>query len=395
MLKSRRTTAALAAAALTLSAGLAAAEPLDLIVCDVDDRSGAAADTGIESLNGLNMQLESLNAAGGINGQKVELIAYDSKTDPQLAANFGTRCAEDDKALMIIGGSPSAVANSLVTVANQNKIPLYILAAASPQLTDDAKYQFRFGPKVTQDSIAVADALTEKGVKKVAIINNSVPFGITGAASAVEVLTPRGIEITTQQTYDVAATDVTPQIINVMQSDPDVILIYPYPADGARVMRTIRQLGLTQPVIMPRVGLMKAFRDLAAETGNGVLVPSSVDPTREDVASFMSDYADKFGPLALSPSPAQGHDAGILMARVLGDAAVQEQIQAGNLQGARDAIVEATVRLGNFAGLQGQKGATYDFTGHHGPTDSGFFVFVEVAKDGQELIGADTSKLAN
>ncbi|WP_417722524.1 ABC transporter substrate-binding protein [Salipiger sp.] len=398
MFEPARTAARLATAtaALALSAGLAIAEPLDLVICDVDDRSGAAADTGIESLNGLNMVLEPLNEAGGINGQKIELVTYDSKTDPQLAANFGTRCAEDDKALMIIGGSPSAVANSLVTVANQNKIPLYILAAASPDLTDDAKYQFRFGPKVTQDSIAVADALAEKGVKKVAIINNSVPFGISGAASATESLAPKGIEVTTQQTYDVSATDVTPQIINVMQSDPEVILIYPYPADGARVMRTIRQLGLTQPVIMPRVGLMKAFRDLAAETGNGVMIPSSVDPAREDVAAFFDDYIAKFGPLALSPSPAQGHDAGTLLVKVLQDDAVQAQIQAGDLQGARDAIVEATTRLGAFGGLQGQKGVDYDFTsGHHGPPDNGFFVFVEVAGDGQELIGADTSKLAN
>lgn len=395
MLNKKRHLAGLGVA-LALSAGMASAEPLDLVVCDVDDRSGSAADTGIESLNALHMVLDPVNASGGINGQEIKLVEYDSKTDPQLAANFGTRCAEDDDALIIIGGSPSAVANSLVTVANQNKIPLYILAAASPPLTDDAQYQFRFGPKVTQDSIAVADALADQGIKKVAIINNSVPFGISGAASAVETLGPKGIEVTTQQTYDIAATDVTPQIINLMQSDPEVILVYPYPADGARVIRTIRQMGMTQPVIMPRVGAMKAFRELAADSGNGVLIPSSVDPMREDVAKFFDEYAAKFGELALSPSPAQGHDAGMLLAEVLKDDAVQEKIQAGDLQGARDAIVDATKRLGNFNGLQGQKDVAYDFaSGHHGPPDSGFFVFIEVANDGKDLIGADVSKLAN
>ena len=91
-----------------LNAG--AQTPLPLKICVVDDRSGAAADTGIESLNGLNMVIEPLNAKGGINGRKIEVIAYDGKTDPQLTATFATRCAEDDKALMIIGGSPSAPA---------------------------------------------------------------------------------------------------------------------------------------------------------------------------------------------------------------------------------------------------------------------------------------------
>lgn len=383
---------AVAALALAMGSGLASADPLKLVVCHVDDRSGSAADTGIESLNGLNMVLEPFNAAGGIDGQKIELVTYDTKTDPQLAANFGTRCAEDDGGLLIIGGSPSAVANSLVTVANQNKIPLYILAAASPPLTDGAVYQYRFGPKVTQDSIAVAEALAANGIKKVAIINNSVPFGISGAASATEELGKKGIEVATQQTYDVAATDVSPQVINVMQSDPEVILVYPYPADGARVVRTIRQMGLNQPVIMPRVGMMKAFRDLAAETGNDVLVPSSVDTTRPEVADFFKQYAAAHGPLAISPSPVQGYDAGTLAIAVLKDETVQAAIKAGDLQGARDAIRDATARLGDFTGLQGTAKGGYRFSqSHHGPTDDGFFVFVKVAENGAALEAVDAA----
>jgi branched-chain amino acid transport system substrate-binding protein len=342
----------------------------------------------------LNMVLEPLNAAGGINGQKIELITYDTKTDPQLAANFATRCAEDDNALMMIGASPSAVAAAMVTVANQTKLPLYILAAASPPLTDDAQYQFRFGPKVTQDALAVADAFAEIGYKKVAIINNSVPFGISGAASTKAALEAKGIEVITQQTYDIAATDVSPQVINVMQTDPDVIIVFPYPADGARVMRTIRQMGLEQPVVMPRVGMMKAFRDLAAETGNGVLIPSSVDPTRPEVAQFFADYAAKYGPLAISASPAQGFDAGTLTVKVLSDAAVQAAIAGGDLQTARDAIIEATTRLGKFAGMQGQAGVGYDFAAsHHGAPDAKFFVFVAVADDGKSLVGVDPASL--
>lgn len=385
-----RSTAA-AAVLLALGAG-ASAEPLKLVICHVDDRSGSAADTGIESLNGLKLVIDPINAAGGIDGQKIELITYDTKTDPQLSATFGTRCSEDDKGLLIIGGSPSAVANSLVTVANQTKTPLYILAAASPSVTDNANYQFRFGPKVTQDSIAVADALAANGIKKVAIINNSVPFGISGAASATEELGKKNIAIATQQTYDVAATDVSPQVINLMQSDPEVILVYPYPADGARVVRTIRQMGLTQPVIMPRVGMMKAFRELAADTGNDVLIPSSVDMTRPEVAELFKKYAEQFGPLAVSASPAQGYDAGTLTVAVLKDEKVQAAIKAGDLQGARDAIRDATQRHGDFVGMQGTATGGYQFSkNHHGPKDEGFFVFVKVAENGQALQSVDAA----
>ena len=177
-----------------------------------------------------------------------------------------------------------------------------------------------------------------------------------------------------------------------MQADADAILVYPYPADGARVVRTIRQMGIDKPVIMPRVGMMKAFRDLAADTGNGVLVPSSVDPTRPEVAEFFKQYSEKFGPLAISPSPVQGYDAGTLTVAVLKDEKVQEAIKSGDLQAARDAIRDATGRHGDFVGLQGTASGGYQFSkDHHGPKDSGFFVLVKVADNGKALEAVDAT----
>src|ERR1700759_5752380 len=109
----------------------AAQTPLPLKICAIDDRSGDAADTGIESLNAMMMVVDATNAAGGINGRKVEVVAYDGKTDPQLTASLAVRCPEDDKGLMIIGGSPSAPAQAMVPIAQHNQSPDSVLAAAS------------------------------------------------------------------------------------------------------------------------------------------------------------------------------------------------------------------------------------------------------------------------
>ncbi len=378
-----------------LTAGAGAQTPLPLKICSIDDRSGSAADVGIESLNGLNMVIEPLNAKGGINGRKIEVVTYDGKTDPQLTATFATRCAEDDKGLMIIGGSPSAPAAAMIPVAAQNEIPYYILSAAANNLTDNANWHFRFGPKAAQDGIAVADVFTELGFKKVAVINNSTPFGTDGARSTIEALEAKGITVVTHQTYDAAATDVAPQVVNLRQSSPDVILVFPYPADGARVARTIRQLGIKTPVIMPRVGLMAAFRKLAADAADGILVPTSVDLTRPEVAKLYQDYNARFKPIAPSPSPAQGYDAATLAVKVLSDPAVQKAVDGGNLAEARKAIRDATKRLGTFEGMQGQQGVSYQFGSgqHHGVPDRGFFVFTEVTGKGEQLIVPDLKKL--
>ena len=388
---------ALAAAVVGALPTVASAQtPVPLKICVVDDRSGAAADTGIESLNGLNMVIEPLNAKGGINGRKIEVIAYDGKTDPQLTATFATRCAEDDKALLIIGGSPSATAAAMIPVAAQNAIPYYMLSASANNLTDNAVWHFRFGPRAAQDGIAVADAFVELGIKKVAVINNSTPFGTDGAKSTIQALEAKGIKVVTQQTYDMAATDVSPQVINLRQADADVILAFPYPADGARVARTIRQLGIKSPIVMPRVGIMAAFLKLAGESADGILVPTSVDVTRPEVAKLYADYNAKYKPIQPSPSPAQGYDAATLAVKVLSDPEVQKAINSGNLAAARTAIRDATQKVGKFEGMQGQKGVGYMFgTGlaHHGVPDRKFFVFAEVAGKGEKIIAADMSKL--
>lgn len=372
----------------------ASAEPLPLRICSIDDRSGSAADTGIESLNGLKMVIDPLNEGGGINGRKVELIEYDGKTDAQLTATLATRCAEDDEGLMIIGPNPTAPAAAVVPVANQNKIPAYILSAAANALTDNAEFQFRFGPKAVQDAIAVSDALAERGFKRVAIINNSLPFGIDGSESVMAALKEKGIEVVGRETYDVAATDVTPQVMNLSTAKPDVVLVYSYPADGARVIRSLRQMGISAPLIMPRVGSMKAFRDLAAADADGVLVPTSVDITRPEVKTFFEDYAVRYGAVAPTPYAVQGYDAATLAVKVLSDAEVQKAIDSGDLAAARLAIRDATLRLGRIDGLQGMAGVPYQFGPgqHHGTPDTGFFVYTEVAGGGKELVAPDEAR---
>lgn len=386
--------AAVAALLMGLPGAARAQTPLPLKICVIDDRSGAAADTGIESLNAIQMVIEPLNAKGGINGRKIELVTYDGKTDPQLTATFATRCAEDDKGLMIIGGSPTAPAVAMIPVATQFKIPYYILSASSVNMKD-AAYHFRFGPDGSQDGLAVADAFAEIGFKKVVIINNSTPFGTETARGTIRALEAKGIKVLTQQTYDAAATDVAPQVINLRQADPDVILVFPYPADGARVARTIRQMGIKAPIVMPRVGIMAAFLKLAGESADGVLVPTSVDVSRPDVAKLYADYNAKFKPISPSPSPAQGWDAATLAVQVLSTPDVQKAINSGNLAAARDAIRDATRKVGKFEGMQGQKGAAYEFSEgrHHGPPDSKFFVFTEVSEKGTKLVQPDLNKI--
>ena len=385
----------LAAAALFLGAHVADAAPLALKICSIDDRTGAAADTGNESFGGVSLAVDAANAKGGINGQKVELVVYDGKTDPALTATLATRCAEDDKGLMIIGGNPTAPAAAMIPVAAQFQIPFYMMSASADNLTDGPPaWHFRFGPRNAQDAIAMSDVFAAQGFKKVGLIHNQVPFGTDGARALSEALKKKGIEVVTDQTYDIAATDISPQVLNLRIANPQIVAVFGYPADAARVIRTMQQLGMKAPTVIVRVGVLATTRKLAAAAADGMLVPTTVDITRPEVKQLFDDYNARFAPVQPSPYVVIGYDGATLALKVLATPEVQKAVAAGDLAGARKAIREQTEKLGQFQGMQGAKGMTYQFSAsqHHGPPDIGTFVFTEVSDNGTKLVPPDMSK---
>lgn len=367
-----------------------AADPIR--ICSIDDRSGAAADTGMQSYNGLQIAIAEVNAAGGIAGRKVELVAYDGKTDPQLTATFATRCAEDDKGLVIIGGNPAAPAAAMIPVATEYSIPFLMLSAGTDNLTDQpAPFHFRVGPRNSQDAVAIADLLAKQGFKRVAIINNSVPFGTDGAQAAVAALEKKKIAVVARQTYDINATDLAPQVSNIRNAKPDVVLVFPYPADGARVLRTMRQLDVAAPVIVARSALLETMRKLAGESGDGVLIPNTVDPNRADVKKFLETYTARFGPIQPTMYPVLGYDAGKIAFQVIAQPKVLEALDKGKIADARKAFRDGLESIGKFKGLQGHENATYQFGAkqHHGSPDDNWFTFIQVSDKGARLVKPD------
>ncbi|WP_202988041.1 ABC transporter substrate-binding protein [Pseudomonas typographi] len=369
-----------------------AGQPLKL--CYVDDRSGVAADTGIQSFNGFQIAVSEVNDAGGINGQKVEVVAYDGKTDPELTATFASRCAEDDGALAIIGGNPAAPAAAMIPIASEYEIPYLMLSAGTDNLTDmPAPFHFRVGPRNSQDAAAIAELVAKQGFKRVALINNSLPFGTDSAHAAEAALKASGITVVIQQTYDINATDLSPQIGRLRSANPDVVIVFPYAADGARVLRTLQQQGMSVPRVVARSALLSTLRDLAGDASDGVLIPNTVDMQRADVKQFFDSYGARFGEAQPTMYPVLGYDAAKMVLKALAEPDVQKALAQDELADARVAIRDALVRNGNYQGLQGRAGATYQFSAerHHGPPDQNWFVFVAVTDKGKHLVAADLS----
>jgi len=361
----------------------------------LDDMSGAAAEVGNDGLHAVQLAVDEMNKKGGIGGRLIDLKVYDGKTDPQLSATFATRFAEDDMGLVLIGGNPAVPTGAVIPVANEYELPYLTLTAATDSFTEPpTPYHFRVGPKNSQDATAIAKVIANQGFETAAVINNSLPYGIDGGAAVTAALEAAGVSVAVHEVYDINATDVSPQIATIRDSGAEVLVIWPYPADGARVLRTLSQLNVKIPRIVARIALFDTLRQLAAEAGDGALVTNTVDPERPDVAEFFKRFNARFGQRPPTMYIAIGYDAANIAFKAIDTPEVTAALEADDVAAARKAIRDGIEKIGKFDGLNGVEGARYSFgpEDHHGPADENWFVWLEVADSGKSLIKADMEK---
>ena len=376
--------AGLAAAALSWSASSALAID-EIVIGVVDDLFALVAEAGNDSLNGVKVAVEEANAAGGVNGKKIKLVVYDGKVDPQLTSTYVTRLIEDDEAVALFGGNVSGAVPGTITIVNEEQVPFFSMSAAADNFTDPSTpYFFRFGPSNSQDAGAVADLIAQSGFKKIGIINNSLPFGLDGAKAITAALAEKGVEVIINEVYEVAATDVSPQVAKVRDAAPEAIVLWPYPADGGRLLRTMAQLNVKVPTVIARVALFDTFRELAGEAANGVVVPNTVDTDRPDVQAMLEKFTAAHGQRPPTMYIAMGYDGAKAAIKALGDEKVQAALDDDDLEGARVALRDALEAIGTFDSIQGAAGNTLKFTAenHQGLHGDNIFVWAQV-QDGK------------
>lgn len=366
----------------------------DIVLGLLDDMSSVAAETGQDALHAMQIAIDAVNSRGGIKGHKVRLVSYDGKQDPQLTSTLLTRFAEEDKGLALIGGNPAVPTAAAIRTANELKLPYFSLSAATDAFTNPSTpYHFRFGPANSQDALAVTNFIAERGFKRVAIINNSLPYGLDGGGAVSRALKAKGLDVVAHETYDTNATDLSPQVLKIRAANPEVVVIWPYPADGGRVLRTLAQYKVDAFRVVARIALYETMRKIAAETGDGALVTNTVDVTRPDVQAFFKTFAARWGEKPPTMYIAMAYDAAMVAIEVAGQPEVLAAIDKNDIPGARAAFKEAVERIGKFKGLQGKASASYQFgpQQHQGPPDKDWFVWMEI-KD-TKIINADLSRV--
>ena len=138
--------------------------------------TGPASWVGLGGRDGALLAIDEINAAGGVNGRKIKMVAYDDAGKPSEAEAVAKKMIDSDKVFAILGGGISSVAIVVGEEAHRAKVPFFNGTGSSPRIMD-AQSRWVF----TGASIDVRDSAQNEAtfigeylkVKKIAVLNGA------------------------------------------------------------------------------------------------------------------------------------------------------------------------------------------------------------------------------
>ncbi len=334
-------------------AGWAAGEPLR--VGSILSVTGPAAFLGEDMKAGLQLAVEEINAAGGINGRKIAWTFYDAESQTQKALSATRRLISQDKVELILsGGNMSGIALAMAPMAEAAKIPFISSEGALAIVTPVAERKWVFKSTVDDEDVLerIADFLEKKKIKKVALLADSSGFG-QGAVTQMKKVGPRRNLDVMYETFDPADTDMLPQLTRIRDGGAEAVICWTVTPAGVVFIKQAQQLGLDKKTLIHSYGFVSPhYMNLAGDAAKSILLASlklpvgdqlpDRDPLKGEILKLFKNYQARFNRPA-SLYAAESYDAAMLAKEAL--------IKVG---GDVSKLPEGLEKIKKFAGTSGE-----------------------------------------
>src|SRR5574341_186503 len=199
----------LAGLAVLALAQLVQAQPQPLRIGAFLSVTGPAAFLGDPEQKTLELYVERLNAAGGVLGRRLELVAYDSAGDAEKARGFVKRLIEQDKVDVLVGGSTTGETMAAVPLAEAAGMPFISLAGAVVIIEPVKKWVFKTPHTDRMACEKVFVDMRARGATRAALISGAGGFDRSMRAECLKVADKQGVQIVADESYGAGDTDMT------------------------------------------------------------------------------------------------------------------------------------------------------------------------------------------
>jgi len=268
--------------------------------------TGPASFLGDPEKKTLEIYVEEINAKGGVNGQKIQLVVYDDGGSAESARTFATRLVEEDKIVAMVGGSTTGATLAMIPVFEDANIPFISLAGAIQIVEPVRKWVFKTPHTDKMACEKIFADLKNRKLTTIAMISGTDAFGKSMRDQCVAVAPKAGIKIALEESYGPRDSDMTPQLTNIRNNASVQAVVNPGFGQGpAIVTRNYSQLGIKLPLYQSHGVASKQFIDLAGPAAEGVRLPAAAlliadklpasDPQKPIVVNYSRQYQQKTG----------------------------------------------------------------------------------------------------
>ncbi len=277
--------------------------------------TGDASMWGQSEKNALEMEIEKINAAGGVDGRPLKLISYDNRADSIEAVNVAKRLIEQDKVVAIIGPAQSGVANAISSVTEEKKVPFIGTTPTNPLVTvkEDGtvkKYAFRtcfIDP--FQGTVAAQFAYDKLNARTAAILYDvGSDYSSWLSKYFEEAFGSMGGKLIAKEAFRTGELDYRAMLGKIKQQNPDVLFIPTAQKEAALAAKQSRDLGIEATLMGGDNWGSPDLIELGGSAIEGGYFVNLADIEDPEIQGFVQEYRGKYNAEPVLPNPVMAID---------------------------------------------------------------------------------------
>ncbi len=335
--------------------------------------TGGASNLGAPEQKTIEMLVAEINAQGGVDGKKIEVVYKDTQAKSENAISFAKQLIEEDKVLAILGPTTSGESLAVKDLCEQNKTLLISCAAAEKIVNPVSPHIFKTPQNDALAAMKIFEDMKAKGITKIGVLNANSGFGKGGKAQLEKYAPQYGITIVAAEEYNKDAKDLSDVVTKIKSAGVQAVVNWSIEPAQAIVIKNIRQLGMKQPIYQSHgFGNIKYVEAAGKEAAEGVIFPCgrllAIDilpdsnPQKAVLQKYKSDYESKYNE-EVSTFGGHAYDALMLLVQAIKNAGSTDP----------EKVRDALEQIKNFPGT----GGIFNFspTDHNGLTIDAFEMF--------------------
>lgn len=318
-----------------------------IVIGSIGSLTGADASFGVPIRDAIQLAIDEVNAAGGVNGRRVELLAYDTQGKLEESVSAAQRMVSKDRVAVILGDISSTASLAIADVAQAARIPMVTPSSTHPDVTRKGDYIFRACfIDAFQGQVMARFAREHLKLERISLlqdVRSAYSLGLSGPFT--QALTQLGGTIVSVEPYSKGDTDFRSQLLKVKKDKPQALYLPGFYSEVGLIARQAREVGLTLPLLGSDAWDSEVLFELAGDAaleGSYYSTHYSPDHPTPELQRVAPMYRARYG-RELDTAAVLGYDA----ARV----ALAAMQRAESLTG--PAIRDAIAKTKDFPGIAG------------------------------------------